>query len=113
MKKLLFSCFFFLSAGLSQATELVQMIQTYQADWGALSRLYTNQLSLEYFDRMQKFNQDYLKTLQAQTYESLSEDGKIDYVLFRNYLEKTLAELDIDRRGFEEITSVLAFAHIS
>lgn len=110
MKKLFFICFFFLFAGLAQATELVQMIQTYQADRGALSRFYTNQLSLEYFDRMQKFNQDYLKTLQAQAYESLSEDGKIDYVLFRNYLEKTLAELDIDRRGFEEITSVLAFA---
>ncbi len=110
MKKFLFICLFFFSAGLTKATELVEMIQTYQADRGALSRLYTNQLSLEYFERMEKFNQDYLKTLQAQSYESLSEDGKIDYILFRNHLEKELSELDIDRRDFEEITSVLAFA---
>ena len=110
MRKLLFICFFFLSAGLAKATELVQMIQTYQVDRGALSRLYTNQFSLEYFERMEKFNQDYLKTLQAQSYETLSEDGKIDYVLFRNHLEKELSELDIERRDFEEITSVLAFA---
>lgn len=107
----LFSLLIFLSlATFVQATELAQMINTYQADRGALSRLYTNRLSDEYFERMQAFNQDYLASLQSFNYDSFSEDGKIDYVLFRNYLEKELAELELDQRDFQEIKSVLAFA---
>lgn len=109
MKKIALSLFLFLGSLWAEATELVSMITAYQADRGALSRLYTNRLSAEYFSRMESFNQDYLKTLQAQNYEALSEDGKIDYVLFRNYLEKQLAELDLEKRDFMSIQSVVAF----
>jgi hypothetical protein len=110
MKKALFIILFVFTGFLAQATELVQLINTYQADYGALRRLYSNPLSAEYFERMQNFNQDYMKSLQAYNYDSFSEDGKIDYVLFRNFLERELAELDLDRRAFGEISSVLAFA---
>jgi hypothetical protein len=58
---------------------------------------------------MESFNRDYLKTLQAQNYAALTEDGKIDYQLFRNYLEKQLAELDLEKRDFMQIQSVLEF----
>ncbi len=94
---------------LVSATELVQTIETYQADWGALRRLYTNTLSLEYFDRIEEFNTKYLNDLNKMNYNNLSEDGKIDYVLFRNFLEKELAELGLERRAFEEVSSVVAF----
>ena len=109
MKKIALSLFLVLGSLWAEATELVSMITSYQADRGALSRLYTNRLSAEYFSRMESFNQDYLKTLQAQNYATLSEDGKIDYVLFRNYLEKQLAELDLEKRDFMSIQSVVAF----
>lgn len=109
MKKFIFTLSFSLFFSLAWATELANMIQTYQADRGALSRLYTNILSEEYFDRMEAFNKEYLQTLESFNYDSFSEDGKIDYVLFRNYLEKELAELNLDRRAFEEIKSVVAF----
>jgi hypothetical protein len=109
MKKLVLFLSLSLFSFLAQATELVNLIQTYQADRGALGRLYTNRLSGEYFTRMESFNRDYLKTLQAQNYGALSEDGKIDYVLFRNYLEKQLAELDLEKRDFMQIQSVIAF----
>ena len=109
MKKIALSLFLVLGSLWAEATELVSMITAYQADRGALSRLYTNRLSAEYFTRMESFNQDYLKTLQAQNYAALSEDGKIDYVLFRNYLEKQLAELDLEKRDFMSIQSVVAF----
>ncbi|HAZ25087.1 MAG TPA: DUF885 domain-containing protein, partial [Algoriphagus sp.] len=92
-----------------QATELANMITTYQADRGALGRLYTNRLSDEYFERMQAFNQEYLDALQSYNYEAFSEDGKIDYVLFRNYLETQLAELQLEKRDFDAIKNVVAF----
>ncbi|WP_111671576.1 DUF885 family protein [Algoriphagus litoralis] len=109
MKKLFLILFLGLISIGAYPTELVSMIQTYQADRGALARLYTNRLSAEYFSRMESFNQDYLKSLQTQNYDALSEDGKIDYVLFRNYLEKELATLDLDKRAFLEIQPVVAF----
>jgi uncharacterized protein (DUF885 family) len=109
MIKIIFTVLFSLCLSLAQATELVQMIQTYQADRGALARFYTNPLSEEYFDRMQELNQEYLSELQGLDYDSFSEDGKIDYVLFRNYLEKELAELKLDRRAFDEVKSVVDF----
>lgn len=109
MKKIALFVFLVFGSLWAEATELVNLITTYQADRGALSRLYTNRLSAEYFARMESFNQDYLKTLQAQNYDALSEDGKIDYVLFRNYLEKQLAELDLEKRDFMSIRSVVAF----
>ncbi|MCE7055072.1 DUF885 domain-containing protein [Algoriphagus sp. AGSA1] len=92
------------------ATELVQTIQTYQADFGALRRLYSNPYSEEYFSRIERLNRGYLTSLDKLDYDFLSEDGKIDYVLFRNYLEKGLAELDIEKASFDEIAGVLAFA---
>jgi len=110
MKKLVLLFSFLCISLLAQATELVHLIQTYQADRGALTRLYTHRLSAAYFARMESFNTDYLKSLQAQNYEALSEDGKVDYLLFRNYLEKQLAELDLEKRDFMQIQSVLAFS---
>ena len=109
MKKLVLFLSLSLFSFLANATELVSLIQTYQADRGALGRLYTHRLSSEYFARMESFNKDYLKTLQAQNYAALSEDGKIDYQLFRNYLEKQLAELDLEKRDIMQIQSVLEF----
>ncbi|PZV80983.1 uncharacterized protein (DUF885 family) [Algoriphagus aquaeductus] len=109
MKKIALFVFLVFGSLWAEATELVNLITTYQADRGALSRLYTNRLSAEYFARMESFNQDYLKTLQSQNYDALSEDGKIDYVLFRNFLEKQLAELDLEKRDFMAIQSVVAF----
>lgn len=109
MKKIALFVFLVFGSLWAEATELVNLITTYQADRGALSRLYTNRLSAEYFARMESFNQDYLKTLQAQNYDALAEDGKIDYVLFRNFLEKQLAELDLEKRDFMAIQSVVAF----
>lgn len=98
------------SSFIAQATEMESKIQTYQADYSTLRRLYSNSLSDEYFSRIQKLNQDYLSDIAKLNYGSLSEDGKIDYVLFRNYLEKELAELAIEKASFDEVAGVLAFA---
>lgn len=110
IKKSLSLLFFLLASQFLWATELAGTIQTYQADYGALRRLYSNSLSDEYFSRFQRFSQKYLEELENVDYSALSEDGKIDYVLFRNYLEKELAELEIDKTAFDEVSEVLALA---
>ncbi|MEY2706208.1 MAG: hypothetical protein RL407_2270 [Bacteroidota bacterium] len=109
MKKICFILLFACGSFAASATELVHLIQSYQADRGALSRLYTHRLSDEYFTRMESFTQGYLQTLQAQSYASLSEDGKIDYLLFRNYLERELSDLDLAKKEFLQVQAVLSF----
>lgn len=110
MRKSLLIFLFVFCSFLANATELVQMITTYQADYSALRRFYSNSLSDEYFSRIQKLNQGYLSDLGKLNYNSLEEDGKIDYVLFRNYLEKELAELAIEKASFDQVSGVLAFS---
>jgi len=110
MRKSLLVILFIITSFYANATELVQTIQTYQADYSTLTRLYSNSLSDEYFTRIQKLNQEYLSGLGKLNYDALSEDGKIDYVLFRNYLQKELAELAIEKASFDEVAGVLAFA---
>ncbi|MEB2779518.1 DUF885 family protein [Algoriphagus sp. C2-6-M1] len=109
MKKIYLLLILCLISTLGFSTELAQTIQTYQADYGALRRLYSNSLSNTYFSRIQTLNQNYLTDLGKVNYGSLSADGKIDYVLFRNYLEKELAELAIEKASFDEVSGVLAF----
>jgi hypothetical protein len=63
---------------------------SYQADRTALNRKYNNPLSEEYFQRFEKLYQEWLKALENMPYETYSLDGKIDWQLFKNHLEKEL-----------------------
>src|SRR5690606_22130583 len=101
---------FCLISTLGFSTELVQTLQAYQADYGALRRLYSNPLSDEYSSRILEFHREYLSALGKVNYDPLSDDGKIDYVLLRNFLEKELAELALEKEFFDEVSGVLAFA---
>ena len=40
----------------------------------------------------------------------MSQDGKIDYILFKNHLEYELRQLDIQSRQLAEIEPLLPFA---
>lgn len=86
----------------SQASELTHTIQQYKADKGSLSRFYFLETSPERIERMKELTQQYRKLLDRFSYNQLSMDGKVDYVLFRrnlqnewNLLETGEAELPI------------------
>jgi uncharacterized protein (DUF885 family) len=87
----------------SLATELYPSIMSYQADRTALARKYNNPLSDEYFQRMDRLYKDWLKALENMPYESYSADGKLDYQIFKNYLEK---ESYFHSAAYEEYKSV-------
>ena len=94
----------------SFATELYPAIMSYQADRAALARKYNNPFSEEYFQRMDKLYQDWLKALENMPYESYSADGKLDYQLFKNHLEKERFFQQAEWEEFKSVKSVLAFA---
>jgi uncharacterized protein (DUF885 family) len=89
MKKAIFLFLFLLSFQVS-ATEMYHAVMSFQADLGALNRKYNNRLSEEYFVRMDRLYKDWLQALEKMPYDSYSMDGKLDYQLMKNHLEKEL-----------------------
>lgn len=103
MKKLLLISIIFLMAWKVSASELYPAIMSYQADRTALNRKYNNPLSDEYFERIGRLYLDWLKALENMPYDSYSADGKLDYQIFKNYLEK---ESYFHSAAFEEFKAV-------
>ncbi|MCH7398480.1 DUF885 domain-containing protein [Belliella sp. DSM 107340] len=109
MKKLILILVSFLIFQASFATELYHAISSYQADVSALSRKYSNPYSEEYFQRFDKLYADWLKALEAMPYESYSMDGKLDFQIFRNYLEKQQYFHQVAYGEFREVSNVVDF----
>ncbi|UJP66466.1 DUF885 family protein [Mongoliitalea daihaiensis] len=110
MKRILLSFAFICCLQVASATELYQLISTYQADVSALNRKYTNQFSDEYFQRFDKLYSDWLKVLEGLPYDSYSLDGKLDYQLLKNHLEKQQYFHQASYAEFKSIASVVSFA---
>ena len=110
MKHLILLIFVFGWSMQLSANELIDAISSFQADRGALSRKYSNALSEEYYSRMDRLYKDWMSKLRAMPFESFSEDGKLDYILFRNSLEKQLFFHQAEWDAFKEVSNVIAFA---
>lgn len=99
----------FLSSGL-YANELIEAISSFQADRSALARKYSNAQSEEYYERMDRLYTEWLAQLKSFRFGELSEDGKLDYILFRNTLEKQQYFHRADWEAFREVKNVISFA---
>ena len=91
-------------------SEMRSAIERYTADRGSLTRSYPVAVSRARRERFKKFYTDWLNSLQSLDFDSMSQDGKIDYILFRNHLEYELRQLDIQSRQINEIEPLLPFA---
>ena len=91
-------------------SEMRSQIERYAVDRGSLGRSYTVGYSTTRRDRFKKFYSDWLASLQNLDFDVMSQDGKIDYILFKNHLEYELRQLDIQARQVSEIEPLLPFA---
>jgi len=105
-KYLLLSLFISTSTALS-AQPVTEFITHYQADRGALERLYSVQPSNEYFDRFERFYSDQLQKLESLNFEDLPHSGQVDYLLLQNSLERSLYFLEEDREQYSRIEHFL------
>ena len=92
------------------SSELRDLIELYQADYGSVERTYPVRMSLARHDRLQEFDEQWLGRLDRVPFDPLSQDGKIDYLLLKNYLEHELRDLEIQAKRREEIGPVVPFA---
>jgi len=91
-------------------SEMRSAIERYTVDRGSLSRSYPVAVSRSRRERFKKFYTDWLTSLQGLDFDSMSEDGKIDYLLFKNHLEYELRQLEIQSKQITEIEPLLPFA---
>ncbi|SFC92822.1 protein of unknown function [Zunongwangia mangrovi] len=111
MKKLLSCLFVFICLSSSiYANEMIDVINTFRADKFALRRTYNIRESKEYYERYNQFYTAWETKLKDIDFNGLSKDGKADYVLLRNLIEKEEYLLNQDYEAFKEVAFVVDFA---
>jgi uncharacterized protein (DUF885 family) len=91
-------------------SEMRPLIESFSADRGNLLRTYNLQGSAAQRDRLKQFYSDWQKRLAALPFDTFGQDGKIDYVLLRRYLEREIQSLDLDARDQAETARYTPFA---
>ena len=91
-------------------SEMRPIIEYYLADRGSLLRSFPVTSSPARRERFRKFDADALERIQKLNFDAMTEEGKVDYILFRNHLEHELRQLDIEAKQQAEIQPLIPFA---
>lgn len=91
-------------------SELRDVIERYLNDQDALGRRYDLEYSPARRAVLRAFYATWQTRLQAMPFDPLSQDGKVDYVLFRNQLEYEQRLLAREERQFADAAPLLPFA---
>src|SRR2546427_5832002 len=98
-----------LTADDSSPSEMRPIIEYYVVDRGSLQRSYPVASSPARRERFRKFYSDALERIQKLNFDSMSQEGKVDYILFRSHLEHELRQLDIEAKQTTEIAPLIPF----
>jgi uncharacterized protein (DUF885 family) len=90
-------------------SSLEGFIGLFQNDSQSVLRFYELPYSTNRSDRLQRLYSDWQQKLAEVQFNSLEQQGRIDYVLLRNRLTADLAELDQERRRLAEMEELLAW----
>jgi uncharacterized protein (DUF885 family) len=99
-----------LANGEAPQSELRGLIERYTADRGSLFRFFSTDASATRHARMKQFYSDWLAALAKLNFDSMSEDGRVDYLLFKNHLDHELRQLDTQNKAIAEIAPLAPFA---
>ncbi len=101
-----------ISPGISYSQEYSEVyneINSYKADQGALLRKYPQKYSGIHLDRMASFYQSWTSKLGSIKFNSLSLQGKVDFVLLQRNINRDQFFLKEQRQQYEEIKTYLPF----
>jgi uncharacterized protein (DUF885 family) len=94
----------------SSVSEMRAIIEYYVVDRGSLQRSYPVASSPARRERFRKFYGDALERIRQLNFDAMSLAGKVDYVLFRSYLERELRQLDIEEKQLADMKPLIPFA---
>lgn len=94
----------------SPVSELYQLMNEMNADEGSLTRFYIVDSSPEKRERFKKFYEDYLSRLEKFSFNQLSTNGKVDYLLVKNDINRNLRNLEAEKQEYEKIKKWVSYA---
>src|SRR5262249_51035133 len=77
-------------------SEMRPLIERFAADRGNLLRTYNVEASPARQARVKEFYTDWQGRIAKLNFDSMSQDGKVDYILFRNLLNHELRRMDLE-----------------
>ncbi|SMO69994.1 DUF885 family protein [Gracilimonas mengyeensis] len=99
--------FLFVSLPVVAQQPIAEKITMYEADHGALNRKYSVQPSDEYFERFDRFYAGWLTNLESVDFENLSRAEQVDYLLFKNELQRSAYFLEAEEERFAKIEAFI------
>lgn len=97
--------------GTAQNSRLADLVTEFEMDTWALERTYIVDESEEYYQRFTSFYADWQKRMSNIDFSSLSQQGKVDYVLLKNLINKRAYFLNQGYNDFKEVDAVSNFAN--
>lgn len=91
-------------------SEMAAPIERFTADRATLVRTYPIAISEARRKRLEEFYREWTERAAHIDFDALSEDGRIDYVLFKNHLQHEVRQLDLDAKALEQETPLMPFA---
>jgi hypothetical protein len=91
-------------------SEMRPFLEAFAADRGNLQRFYAVESAPATRDRLRRYYTDWSERLLRLRFDAMSQDGKVDYILLRNYLEHELRKLDFDSKADAELAVWIPFA---
>ena len=91
-------------------SEMRATIERYTADRAIQNRSAPIDFSALHISRMKQFYAEWLASLERINFDAMGQDGRIDYLLFRNQLEYELRQVDTRSKNFAETAPFLPFA---
>ena len=82
-------------------SELSDAILLFTQDWSSLERNFGFRILPARHERLQKMCRQWLDDLEKTDFDKLSLDGRVDYILFRNHLQRQFRDLQFqeDRKS--------------
>lgn len=98
------------SLATAQTSKLADLVTEFETDNWALNRTYIVDESEEYYQRLSKFYSDWKKKMGKIDFASLSQQGKVDFILLKNLVTKREYFLNKDYDAYKEVDEVSNFA---
>jgi len=90
-------------------SEMRFMLEQYAMDRAALNRFYSIPVSSMRLERMKQFLKNQQKELERIDFEAMDQDGRIDYILFKNQLEYELRQITNQEKRIKEVSTLMPF----
>jgi uncharacterized protein (DUF885 family) len=91
-------------------SSMAAAVNRYRTDWRALWRRYDVRAAEQSTAAMRRFLEGWERALEAMEFESLDQEGRVDWLLLRNRIDYELRRLDREERVLSEVSPLLPFA---